>query len=74
MAKKQISLQIDEEIAQLIEELKEQLGANTTAAVFRKSLAVTKLAVEQAQDHGGIVSMKGRGEKDSEGVLVSLKT
>lgn len=74
MEKKQISIQIDAEIAELIEELKEQLGANTTAAVFRKSLKVTKLAADQAKNHGGIVSFKGRGDEDKDGILVSLRT
>lgn len=71
--KKQLSFQVDPEILLLIEELKKQLGAKTTAAVFRKSLTIAKLAADQAEGTGGIVNIKGRGEDDAQGISVALR-
>lgn len=71
--KKQLSFQVDPEILLLVEQLKKQLGAKTTAAVFRKSLAIAKLAADQAESTGGIVNIKGRGEDDAKGISVALR-
>ena len=70
---RQIAFQVDQEILDVIEQLKKDLGATTTAAVFRKSLAVTKLAVDQAKETNGIVDIKGRGKDNREGISVALK-
>ena len=70
---KQLSFAVDDEILAVIEQLKKDLGANTAAAVFRKALAVTKLAAEQARETGGVVDIKGRGEGDRKGISVALR-
>lgn len=50
---KQLSFVVDEETFKLLEQLKKDLKAPTTAAVFRKAIALTQLAVEQAKDPTG---------------------
>jgi hypothetical protein len=50
---KQVSFVIDEETNKLIEQLKEDLHARTTEALFRKALALTHLAVRQVKDESG---------------------
>lgn len=47
---KQLSLVVDEETYQLLEQLKKDLKAPTTASLFRKAIAITQLAVEQVKD------------------------
>jgi hypothetical protein len=47
---KQLSFVVDDETFSLLEQLKKDLKAPTTAAVFRKAIALTQLAVEQAKD------------------------
>jgi uncharacterized coiled-coil DUF342 family protein len=70
---KQLAFAVDDEILAVIEQLKKELGANTAAAVFRKALAVTKLAADQARTTGGVVDIKGRGEDDRTGISVALR-
>ena len=50
---KQLSLVIDDDTVKLLEELKKDLKATTTASLFRKALALTQLAVEQVKDKDG---------------------
>jgi hypothetical protein len=50
---KQLSFVVDEETVLLLEQLKKDLQAKTTASLFRKALALTQLAVEQAKDANG---------------------
>ena len=69
---KQLAFSVDQEILDVIEQLKKELGVKTSAAVFRKALAVTKLAAEQARKSNGIVDIKGRGQNDREGISVAL--
>ena len=69
---KQLAFSVDQEILDVIEQLKKELGVKTSAAVFRKALAVTKLAAEQARKSNGIVNIKGRGQNDREGISVAL--
>lgn len=70
---KQMSFVVDADTLQLIQMLKKELGAKTTAAVFRKSLALAKVAVEEAKDDGGIVNIRGKSKTDEPGTLVALK-
>lgn len=70
---KQLGFQVNNEVLEMIEELKKELGVKTTAGVFRKALAVTKVAVDQARETGGVVDIKGRGKADREGISVALK-
>lgn len=53
MTTKQLSLVVDEETVKLLEQLKKDLKATTTASLFRKAIALTHLAVEQAKDASG---------------------
>ncbi len=53
MTSKQLSFVVDEETLELLEQLKQDLKAPTTASVFRKALALTQLAVEQVKDDAG---------------------
>lgn len=69
---KLLTFEADQEILAVIEELKKQLKVKTSAAVFRKALAVTKLAAEQAETSNGVVDIKGRGKEDREGISVAL--
>jgi hypothetical protein len=50
---KQLSFVVDEETFALLEQLKKDLKAPTTASLFRKAIALTQLAVEQAKDPSG---------------------
>lgn len=50
---KQLSFVVDEETLELLEQLKKDLKAPTTASVFRKAIALTQLAVEQVKDEAG---------------------
>jgi hypothetical protein len=50
---KQLSFVIDDETVKLLEQLKEDLNAATTASVLRKALALTQLAVNQVKDEHG---------------------
>ncbi len=70
---KQLAFAVDQEILDVIEQLKKELGVKTTAAVFRKSLAISKIATEQAKDSGGIVTLRGRGQSAADEISVALK-
>jgi hypothetical protein len=50
---KQLSFVVDDETIELLETLKKDLNATTTASVLRKALALTQLAVEQVKDSSG---------------------
>ena len=50
---KQLSFVVDDDTIALLEELKKDLKAATTASVLRKALALTQLAVEQVKDGDG---------------------
>ena len=50
---KQLSFVVDDETVQLLEQLKKDLKATTTASLFRKAIALTQLAVEQVKDDQG---------------------
>jgi hypothetical protein len=70
---KQLSFVVDEETLQLLEQLKRDLKASTTASVFRKAIALTQLAVEQAKDEAGnmkdpLATITLRAKKDRPGV------
>ncbi|MEM6848946.1 MAG: ribbon-helix-helix protein, CopG family [Pseudomonadota bacterium] len=69
---KQISFNADDETVELIERLKKELHAPTTAAVFRRALAFTRIAAEEARESDGIVTIKGRGEPDEDGVNIAI--
>lgn len=73
-ASKQMVFTADEEAQDLIDSLKIDLGAATTAAVLRKALTIARLAADQAKESKGIVLLRGRDQAKEEGVLVSLKT
>lgn len=70
---KQLSFVADEETLALIGDLKKELRASTTAAVFRKALALAKVAAEQARASDGVVAVKGRGQNSNEEVMVALR-
>jgi hypothetical protein len=50
---KQLSFVIDDETLELLEKLKKDLNAKTTAQLFRKAIALTEMAVEQVKDASG---------------------
>jgi hypothetical protein len=70
---KQLSFVVDEETARLIEKLKAELRAPTTAALFRKALALAEVAAEQARTSDGIVAVRGKSQPQSEEVRVALR-
>ena len=53
MTTKQLSFVVDEETIKLLEQLKKDLKATTTASLFRKAIALTQLAVQQVKDEQG---------------------
>jgi hypothetical protein len=69
---KQISFVAEDETVELIEKLKKELKAPTTAAVFRKALALTRLAAEQARESNGIVSVNGSGQDESKSIKIAI--
>ncbi len=70
---KQLSFVADEETIALIDDLKKELKARTSAAVFRKVLALAKVAVDQAKDSDGVVTVRGRSQSPSDEVSVALR-
>ncbi|SEP10290.1 hypothetical protein SAMN02799625_04687 [Methylobacterium sp. UNC300MFChir4.1] len=70
---KQLSFVADEETLALIGALKVDLKAPTTAAVFRKALALAKVAAEQARQSDGIVTVRGKGQPATEEIAVALR-
>jgi len=58
------------ETVELIEELKTELGASSDADVFRKALALAKVAVEQARGSKGVVVIRGKNSR--RGIPVAL--
>jgi hypothetical protein len=70
---KQLSFVADRETLELIDSLKRELGAPTAAAVFRKALAIAKLAVDQAKGSDGVVKFRGKDQPTSEEIAVALR-
>lgn len=70
---KQLSFVADQETLDLINELKKELKAPTAAAVFRKSLAIAKMATDQAKGSNGIVSIRGKLQPADEEVSIALR-
>ncbi|KOX55119.1 hypothetical protein [Streptomyces purpurogeneiscleroticus] len=70
---KQLSFVADEETLALINELKKELKAPTTTAVFRKALAIARVAAEQAREANGVVTVTGKGQPAGEGVSIALQ-
>jgi hypothetical protein len=50
---KQLSFVVDDDTLELLEKLKKDLNAKTTAQLFRKAIALAELAVEQTKDENG---------------------
>ena len=70
---KQLSFVVDEETIKLLEQLKKDLKAPTTASLFRKAIALTQLAVEQVKDEKGVFkdpmgTLTVRSKSDGPGV------
>ena len=70
---KQLSLVIDDDTIKLLEQLKKDLKAPTTVALFRKALALTQLAVDQVKDENGVFkdpmgTVTVRSKSDAPGV------
>ena len=70
---KQLSFVADEETLELIRSLKKELKAPTTAAVFRKALAIAKLAAEQGRKSNGVVSVRGKNEPSDSEIAIALR-
>lgn len=70
---KQLSFVADEETLALIGTLKKELRAPTTAAVFRKALALAKVAADQARDSDGVVTVKGKQQDSGQEIAVALR-
>lgn len=69
---KQLSFVIDDDTVKLLESLKKDLNAATTASVLRKALALTRLAIEQVKDENGnlrdpLATITVRSNKDEPG-------
>ncbi len=70
---KQLSFVADEETLDLIDSLKKELRAPTTAAVFRKALAIAKVAADQAKASDGIVTVRGKSQPANEEIAFALR-
>lgn len=70
---KQMSFVADEETVALIEDLKRELGATTTAGVFRKALTLARIAAERAKESDHVVTIRGQKEGDEDAVNIMLK-
>lgn len=70
---KQLSFIADKETLELIDTLKKDLGAPTAAAVFRKALAIAKLAADQAKGSDGVVKFRGKDQPTSEEIALALR-
>lgn len=70
---KQLSFVADEETVALIEDLKKELGATTTAGVFRKALTLARIAAERAKESDHVVTIRGQKEGDEDAVNIMLK-
>ena len=69
---KHITFIADSETIQLIEALKKELRIPTTAALFRRSLGIMKLAHDEARSSDGFVTIRGRKSADDKGVTIAL--
>lgn len=69
---KQLSFVVDRETFELINQLKKDLKAPTAAAVFRKALAIAKVATEHGKQSGGVVTLRGRTELPEEETSIAL--
>lgn len=63
---------VDDETEALIKEMREELGLKSDAALFRRALALTRLAAKFSKDSDYVVSLRGFDTKDQE-VSVLLK-
>lgn len=70
---KQLSFVADEETLALIEKLKIKFRAPTSAAVFRKALALAEIAVDESEGSNGVVNVRGRADPPESGVLIPLR-
>ncbi len=70
---KLLAFAVDDEVLSVIEQLKISLNVRTSAAVFRKALAVLKLTVDQSRDSDFVVVMKGHELEDHQGIAVALR-
>ena len=69
---KQLSFVVDQETIELIDTLKKELKAPTAAAVFRKALAIAKVATEQGRGSNGIVALRGKSQLPETEVAIAL--
>jgi hypothetical protein len=70
---KQLSFVADRETLELIDALKKELGAPTAAAVFRKALAIAKLAADQARGSDGVVKFRGKDQPPGDEIALALR-
>lgn len=70
---RQISFVAGADALALIENLKSDLRAPSTADVLRKALALAKLAVDQAGSSEGIVRLRGLSQPQNAAVEISLR-
>ncbi len=70
---KQMSFVVDGETLALIQSLKKELGATTAAGVLRKAIALASVAVDQAKNSDGIVTLNGRGQDAKDAVSIALR-
>ncbi len=70
---KQLSFVADKETLDLIKQLKADLKAPTSAAVFRKALTIAKIAADQAKASNGVVTLRGKSQPQTEEVSVALR-
>lgn len=80
MMSKQLSFVVDDDTVKLLEQLKIDLRATTTAAVLRKALALTELALAQAKTVDGqlkdplaTVTIQSKSDPVGAGTSVALR-
>ena len=71
---KQVTIVADRETLELIEELKLDFKAPTTAAVIRKALGIAKIARDQSRSTDGLVTLNGKGMPPADGITLATKS
>ncbi|MDE1917336.1 MAG: hypothetical protein KGJ57_16400 [Sphingomonadales bacterium] len=70
---KNLTLSLDREAFNNIEELKKAFRVNSASAAIRKAIAVANFATQQAASSDGVIVMRGDKEDVSKSIRVLLR-
>lgn len=68
-----LSFVADAKTVGLIDEMKVELNARTEAEVFRKALALARLAADRGRSSDGVVVLSGGRGTGGQGVTIDLR-